>query len=66
LEKYDEWKDTEMVSDLIVFLDNVLQFFIDHAGDEISRARYSAERERSLGPRSNGISFLLTTKNGCV
>ena len=49
LEKYDDWKDTTMVRDLIRFLDNVLQFFIDNAGDEISRARYSATQERSLG-----------------
>jgi len=49
LEKYDEWKDTPMIRDLIRFLDNVLQFFIDNAGDEISRARYSAKQERSLG-----------------
>ena len=49
LEKYDEWKDTTMIRDLIRFLDNVLQFFIDNAGDEISRARYSATQERSLG-----------------
>jgi len=49
LEKFDEWKDTTMVCDLIRFLDNVLQFFIDNAGDEISRARFSATQERSLG-----------------
>jgi ribonucleoside-diphosphate reductase alpha chain len=49
LEKYDEWKNTPMIRDLVRFLDNVLQFFIEHAGDEISRARYSAEQERSLG-----------------
>src|SRR5210317_1517420 len=49
LELYDEWKETDMVADLIRFLDNVLQFFIDNAGDEISRARYSAQQERSLG-----------------
>ena len=49
LEKYDEWKDTTMIRDLIRLLDNVLQFFIDNAGDEISRARYSATQERSLG-----------------
>jgi len=49
LERYDEWKDSTIVADLIRFLDNVLQFFIDHAGDEISRARYSAMQERSLG-----------------
>ena len=49
LEKYDDWKDTTMIRDLVRFLDNVLQFFIDNAGDEISRARYSAQQERSLG-----------------
>jgi ribonucleoside-diphosphate reductase alpha chain len=49
LEKYNEWRDTPMIRDLIRFLDNVLQFFIDNAGDEISRARYSATQERSLG-----------------
>lgn len=55
LEKYDEWKDTQMVKDLVVFLDNVLQFFIDHAGDEISRAKYSAQQERSLGLGAMGM-----------
>jgi len=30
-------------------LDNVLQYFIDNAPDEISKARFSAERERSVG-----------------
>ena len=55
LEMYDEWKDTSMVKDLVVFLDNVLQFFIDHAGDEISRARYSAQQERSLGLGAMGM-----------
>ena len=49
LEKYDEWKDSRMVADLIRFLDNVLQFFIDNAPKDIARAKYSAEQERSLG-----------------
>lgn len=59
LEKYDEWKDTTMIEDLIEFLDNVLQFFIDHAGDEISRARYSAQQERSLGLGAMGFHSYL-------
>jgi len=59
LEKYDEWKDTSMVRDLIRFLDNVLQFFIDNAPDTISRARYSAERERSLGLGAMGYHSYL-------
>lgn len=59
LEKYDEWKDTTLIADLVQFLDNVLQFFIDHAGDEISRARYSASRERSLGLGAMGFHSYL-------
>jgi len=49
LEKFDEWKNTSMIRDLVRFLDNVLEFFIENAGDEIHRARFSAEQERSLG-----------------
>jgi len=59
LEKYDEWKDTTLIADLVQFLDNVLQFFIDHAGDEIQRARYSATRERSLGLGAMGFHSYL-------
>ncbi len=55
IEKFDEWKDTDMIKDLTKFLDYVLQFFIDHAGDEISRARYSAQQERSLGLGAMGL-----------
>ena len=62
LEKYDEWKETSLVRDLIRFLDNVLQFFIDNAGDEISRARYSATQERSLGLGAMGLHSLLHQK----
>ena len=59
IEAYDEWRNTNMVKDLIVFLDNVLQFFIDHAGDEISRARFSAQQERSLGLGAMGFHSYL-------
>ena len=62
LEKYDEWKETSLVRDLIRFLDNVLQFFIDNTGDEISRARYSATQERSLGLGAMGWHSLLHQK----
>src|SRR6056300_1110716 len=62
LEKYDEWVGTSMVKDLIVFLDNVLQFFIDNAGDEISKARFSATQERSLGLGAMGWHSLLHQK----
>jgi len=59
VEMYDDWKESRMIEDLIVFLDNVLQFFIDNAGDEISRAKYSAQRERSLGLGAMGFHSYL-------
>lgn len=59
IEEYDAWKNTSMIEDLIVFLDNVLQYFIDNAGDEISRARYSAQQERSLGLGAMGFHSYL-------
>jgi ribonucleoside-diphosphate reductase alpha chain len=50
LEYYDEWKDDEkFLKDVAEMLDNVLQYFIDNAPDAISRAKYSAQRERSIG-----------------
>jgi ribonucleoside-diphosphate reductase alpha chain len=50
LEYYDAWKNhPTFLRDIAEMLDNVLQYFIDNASDSISRARYSAERERSIG-----------------
>lgn len=50
LEYYDEWKDDPLfLRDMAEMLDNVLQHFIDNAPDTISRAKYSALRERSIG-----------------
>src|SRR5210317_33267 len=49
LEKYDEWKGSGMVGDLVRFLDNVLEFFIKNAPRELAKAVYSAKRERSIG-----------------
>ncbi len=47
--KYDEWKDTSIIEDMITYLDNVLAKFIECAPDSIQRAKWSAIRERSLG-----------------
>ena len=63
LEKYDDWKDTNMVRDLIRFLDNVLQVFIDNAPFELDRARNSAMRERSLGLGAMGFHGYLQKLN---
>ena len=50
LEKYDEWKDDKMmINDVMRFLDNVLSDFIDRAPDQFADAKYSAEKERSVG-----------------
>ena len=62
VEKFEEWRGTTMIRDLIRFLDNVLQFFIDNAGDEIGRAKYSAQRERSLGLGAMGWHAFLHKK----
>ena len=63
LEHFDEWKDTSLVGDLIVMLDNVLQEFIDNAPDEMSKARYSAQQERSLGLGAMGFHSYLQKKS---
>ena len=62
VEKFEEWRGTTMIRDLIRFLDNVLQFFIDNAGDEIGRAKFSAQRERSLGLGAMGWHAFLHKK----
>lgn len=63
LEKYDEWKASTMVADLVTFLDNVLEEFIAHAPEELERARYSAYRERSIGIGAMGFHGYLQSKN---
>ncbi|MEQ9446929.1 MAG: ribonucleoside-diphosphate reductase subunit alpha, partial [Rhodospirillaceae bacterium] len=59
-EKWDEWsKDEGFIEDIMRFLDNVLQDFIDRAPDSMAQARYSAMRERSVGLGLMGFhSFL--------
>jgi ribonucleoside-diphosphate reductase alpha chain len=64
LEYYDEWKnDREFLRDVAEMLDNVLQHFIDNAPAVISRARFSAIRERSIGIGALGWHALLQRKN---
>lgn len=62
VELYDEWKDTNIIRDCIRFLDNILDYFIEHAPDSIARAKYSATQERSLGLGTMGFHSFLQSK----
>ncbi len=60
LETWLEWHDHPLlIEDVMRFLDNVLQDFIDRAPEGMERAKYSAMRERSVGLGVMGFhSFL--------
>lgn len=50
LETWTQWNtDTQFIEDVMRFLDNVLQDYIDRAPDKMMKAKYSAHRERSVG-----------------
>lgn len=67
VETFDEWrKDPMFIEDIMRFLDNVLQDFINRAEPEFKRAIYSATRSRDVGLgimgfhsylQNNGIPF---------
>ncbi|MFN3776985.1 ribonucleoside-diphosphate reductase subunit alpha [Sphingomonas parapaucimobilis] len=60
LETWDEWKDDkQFIEDVMRFLDNVLQDYIERHEPGMERAAYSASRERSVGLGVMGFhSFL--------
>jgi ribonucleoside-diphosphate reductase alpha chain len=63
LEHYDEWKTNPLfIKDVMRFLDNVLQDFIDNAPDSMRKAKYSAMRERSVGLGVMGFHSYLQGK----
>jgi len=64
LEEYDEWSNNkQFIPDLVRMLDNVLSHFIANAPSELERARYSAERERSIGLGAMGFHAYLQRHN---
>ena len=63
IEKYDQWENTTIVEDLIEYLDNVLQYFVDHAPDTLHKAKLSAKLERSLGLGAMGFHSYLQSKD---
>ncbi|MBV9734468.1 MAG: ribonucleoside-diphosphate reductase subunit alpha, partial [Acidisphaera sp.] len=64
LESWLEWKDSPtFIEDVMRFLDNVLQDFIDTAPEGMERARYSAMRERSVGLGVMGFHSFLQSQD---
>jgi len=60
LEYYDEWKNEKLfLRDIAEMLDNVLSHFIANAPSPIARAKFSAERERSIGIGALGFHAYL-------
>ena len=62
LERFEEWKDTTIIEDLVRYLDNVLEYFIRLAPAELHRAVYSAYKERAIGLGSLGWNSYLQSK----
>ena len=64
LEEYDSWSnDPHFIPDLVRMLDNVLTHFIANAPDELQKARFSAEKERSIGLGAMGFHAYLQRHN---
>jgi len=64
LEYFDDWKsDRLFLRDVAEMLDNVLQYFIDNAPNNVSRAKFSAARERSIGVGALGFHAYLQRNN---
>ena len=64
LETWDEWNgDKDFIEDVMRFLDNVLSDYIARAPDEMARAKYSCERERSVGLGVMGFHSFLQARS---
>ena len=64
IEKYYEWEnDKDFIPDIMKFLDNVIQDFIDNAPETMKTAAYSAMRERSVGLGAMGLHSFFQANN---
>lgn len=64
LETFLEWENhPTFIEDCLRFLDNVLDDFIARAPDAMSRAKYAAYRERSVGLGVMGFHSFLQSQN---
>jgi ribonucleoside-diphosphate reductase alpha chain len=62
-ESFEEWsQEPQFIEDLMLYLDNILQDFIDRAPEPMERARYSAMRERAVGLGAMGFHSFLQMK----
>jgi ribonucleoside-diphosphate reductase alpha chain len=62
-ESFEEWsQEPQFLEDLMRYLDNILQDFIDRAPAAMERARYSAMRERAVGLGAMGFHSFLQMK----
>jgi len=63
-EMFMEWRDhPTFIEDVMRFLDNVLQDFIERAPPEMANAVYAATRERSVGLGLMGFHSFLQAQN---
>ena len=64
IEKFFDWEnDEDLIPDVMKFLDNVLQDFIDKAPETMKTAAYSAMRERSVGLGVMGLHSFFQENN---
>lgn len=64
LEYFEQWKkEPDFLEDIMRFLDNVLEDFIQKAPDSMANAKYSARRERSVGLGVMGFHSFLQANN---
>jgi ribonucleoside-diphosphate reductase alpha chain len=64
IETWDQWNEVPgFVEDVLRMLDNVLTSFIEEAPDSMARAKYSAQRERSVGLGVMGFHSFLQSKS---
>ena len=63
-ETFMEWRDEPLfIEDIMRFLDNVLEDFIQNAPDPAAAAVYAAQRERSVGLGLMGFHSFLQAQN---
>jgi ribonucleoside-diphosphate reductase alpha chain len=64
IDYYDEWKgNAQFYEDILRFLDNVLDSFIENAPEQMEKAVYAAIMERSIGLGVMGFHSYLQSKN---